>query len=139
MVIDEKLRKEAKAAVSKFCKNFYLTYGVYPTVLYTLNKTKIRTISLKNAEDLVNTVLQRTYTDDYEVRSKTRLKHIIIYRHVMFKILYDMGYTYTVLANYFKYSHATILYASNTITNYLKFNDQKTIEVYNILKNEITK
>jgi hypothetical protein len=50
-----------------------------------------------------------------------------------------MGYTYTLLANYFKYSHATILYASNTITNYLKFNDQKTIEVYNILKNEIAK
>jgi hypothetical protein len=139
MVTDEKLRKEAKAAVSKFCKDFYLTYGVYPTVLYTLSKTKIRTISLKNAEDLVNTVLQRTYADDYEVRSKTRLKHIIIYRHVMFKILYDMGYTYTVLAGYFKYSHATILYASNTITNYLKFNDQKTIEVYNIIKNEITK
>lgn len=139
MVTDEKLRKEAKAAVSKFCKDFYLTYGVYPTVLYTLNKTKIRTISLKNAEDLVNTILQRTYADDYEVRSKTRLKHIVIYRHVMFKILYDMGYTYTVLSGYFKFNHATILHGVKTITNYLQFNDERTIEVYNILKNEITK
>ena len=57
----------------------------------------------------------------------------------MFKILYDMGYTYTILSGYFKYNHATILHAVNTITNYLKFNDQKTIEVYNIIKNEITK
>ena len=139
MVNDEKLKREAYASVSNFCKEFNLTYGVYPTVLYTLNKDKIKTISLKNIEELINNILKRTYDDSYNIRSKTRLKHIIIYRHVMFKILYDMGYTYTLLANYFKYSHATILYASNTITNYLKFNDQKTIEVYNILKNEIAK
>lgn len=139
MVTDAKLKREAYAAVSKFCKEFNLTYGVYPTVLYTLNKDKIKTISLNNIEELINNILKKTYDDSYNIRSKTRLKHIIIYRHVMFKILYDMGYTYTVLASYFKYSHATILYASNTITNYLKFNDQKTIEVYNIIKNEITK
>jgi len=139
MVVDEKIKREAYAAVNKFCKEFQLTYGVYPTVLYTLNKNKLKIISLNNIEELINNILKRTYHDSYNVRSKTRLKHIIIYRHVMFKILYDMGYTYTVLAEYFKYNHATILYASNTITNYLQFNDQKTIEVYNIIKNEITK
>ena len=55
MVTDEKLKKEAYASVSKFCKEFNLTYGVYPTVLYTLNKDKIKTISLKNIEELINT------------------------------------------------------------------------------------
>ena len=120
MVTDEKLKREAYASVSKFCKEFNLNYGVYPTVLYTLSKDKIKTISLKNIEELINNILKRTYDDSYNIRSKTRLKHIIIYRHVMFKILYDMGYTYTLLANYFNYSHATI-------------------EVYNILKNEIAK
>ena len=139
MVIDEKLRKEATAAVSEFCKKFYLNYGVYPTVLYTLNKNKIKTISLKNAENIVNDLLKKTYDDSYNIRSRTRLKHVIVYRHVMFKMLYDMGYTYTVMSGYFKYNHATILYAVNTITNYIKFHDEKTIEVYNLIKNEISK
>ena len=57
----------------------------------------------------------------------------------MFKILYDMGYTYTVLSGYFKFNHATILHGVKTINNYLQFNDERTVEVYNILKNEITK
>ena len=127
MVNDEKLKFQARNAVSKFCKDFHLTYGVYPTVIYTLNKSKskIKTMSLKDTEKLVNDILQKTYDDDYIVTSKTRLKHIVVYRHVMFKILYDMGYTYTVLSGYFKYNHATILHAVNTISNYLKFNDEK--------------
>lgn len=139
MVNDEKLKNQAKEDVSKFCKNFYLTYGVYPTVLYTLSKTKIRTVSLVTIENIINDILQKTYDTDYTIRSKTRLKHIIIYRHVMFKILYDMGYTYTVMSGYFKYNHSTILHGVKTITNYLKFNDEETIKVYNIIKNEIAK
>ena len=38
-----------------------------------------------------------------------------------------------------KFNHATILHGVKTITNYLQFNDERTIEVYNILKNEISK
>lgn len=133
----ERVDKKARQDVLDFSRQFYINYGIYPIVLYSLNKDKSKTITLPDMEAVVNKLLFEKFGDTYDIRSKTRLRHIVMYRQIMFKILYDMGYTIVSIAKYFNYNHATILYSKDCVNDFLKLKDSQFLNVYNIIINEI--
>jgi len=137
MVEPNKLGKEATDDILAFSKKFYLKYGVYPTVIYTLNKHKTKTVSLPEMENIINNLLKNHYNSDYTVRTRSRLRDIVIYRQIMFKMLYDMGYTLTVLSKFFNYNHATVLYSKDTVNDFLEINDARFSKIYNNILDEI--
>lgn len=137
VVTGQGVRAQAFEDSNFFKETFYKKYGVFPIVLYSFSQTKIKTITLSDAEDVANKVIAKMNSDLYTIRSKTRLRSVLIYKHCMLKMLYDMGYTYTGLSKFFGLNHATILHAVRNINNYLKSEDLITINAYNILKNSI--
>lgn len=137
MVNENRVMNSATEEVLRFSKEFYLRFGVYPTVLYSLNKDKPRAVTLPELEEIVNNMMEKDIGPEYKVKTKTRLRDVVSYRQLTFKILYDMGYTITAISKYFGFNHATILYSKSHADDFLQLNDSKFLNIYNSIIYEI--
>ncbi len=136
-----KIKEDARYDVAKFSKEFNNKYGVYPVVMYKIvnDNQNLKIVPIDKVEKIVDRLIKDYYGENYSIWLRKRYKFLMEYKQVMFKILYDMGYTYSVLSKYFKYAHCTILYSNNTVNGYIKIKDEKIINIYNQILYEINK
>ena len=140
MVNRKRIKELARSDVAKFSKEFYNKYGVYPVVMYSVNEdTKIAKLPLHQVEKVVEKLIKQDVGKKYSLWSKERLRFVIEYRQVMFKILLEMGHTSLAIGLYFKYSHCTVLYSAKIATGYININDERIINIYNKIIYEINK
>lgn len=95
-----------------------------------------------NIEEAFEHVL-RLITDEYKytsralILSKRRSRYIVDARQMLIYILYaDYGFTCTAIGEVMHRTHTTILYASELVSNYIKY-DKKVEEHYKNIKSKL--
>ena len=131
----DQIQEEIDTDIEQFTTNFYNKYGVKAAVLYTLNIDKVPAMPMELVELVTNRCIrEKLGNQTYTVRSKTRLREVINYRHTMFYYLQTMGYTLTSIGSYFGFNHATVIHSINKIKWFIEINDQEAVNTLIQLK-----
>lgn len=131
-------KRLAEEMVSRFRKEFYATFGVYPVVNYSFDKTGLPRITLKMLEQLVNDVMEEEDPEFYTpmgIRLRTRKREIVMYRQAFLKIAYDIGYGPSVSATHIGYDHATAIHGNRHMVALLETHDVLATRIYNTVIN----
>jgi len=138
MVNQTEIPKEAHEDINKFCVDFYMKYKMFPFISFKTVQGKRETLSMAYVEFVVNQLLQQATNDlSLNVKLKRRYKPLIAYRHCMFKILYEMGYSLSTMGRYFKFNHASILHGKNEVLKYLDLKDDLVVRINSEITNEL--
>lgn len=124
----------AMEMVSRFRKEFYCTFGVYPLVNYSFHKGNLPRITLKMLETLVNEMMEEYYPKFYTpmgIRMRNRWREIVVHRQVFMKIAQDIGYGPLITATHIGYDHASAIHAKKNINALLETKDDLVVRTYN--------
>ena len=102
-----------------------------------MDEPKLKVNSFKEAEEIVNNIMQKREAHTYKISDKVRLRSVVEYRQVLFKILSDLGYTSTSIAAHFKFDHCTILHAKKVVDNLVNTRNYRIINILTVLENEL--
>jgi hypothetical protein len=108
-MVNKKLLKEAEETIETFKQKFYGKYGVWPIVTFPISEPKLKVNSFAEAEEIVNTIMNKKEGHTHKLRDRVRMRSVVEYRQVLFKILFDLGYTCTSIGQHFGYDHATVI------------------------------
>jgi chromosomal replication initiation ATPase DnaA len=136
-MVNKRQIKEAEETIDLFKKKFYGKYGVWPIVTFAIAEPKLKVNSFAEAEDIVNTIMNKREGHTHKIRDRVRMRSVVEYRQVLFKILSDLGYTFTSIADHFGYDHATVIYSKNSIEKLLETKNYRIINIVTILENEL--
>ncbi len=138
MVKEGDIPKEANDDINEFCTTFYKKYKIFPFISFKIIQGKRETLTLAYVEFVVNQLLQQSTNDlSLNVKLKRRYKPLIAYRHCMFKILHEMGYSLLTIGRYFKFNHASILHGKNEVLKYLDLKDDLVVKINSEITNEL--
>lgn len=140
-VLSAKRDREAAEAVKTFIQEFHAKFGILPRVNYSFDLTKFK-VTLAELEDAVNYLISKDPSIVIEgatVRTKKRLREIVVYRQAMFKIANEIGYGPTPISTYFGWNHATVIYSCKNVSNLIQSNDKKLVATLSKIENELEK
>jgi hypothetical protein len=136
-MVNKKQIKEAEETIETFKQKFYGKYGVWPIVTFPISEPKLKVNSFAEAEDIVNTIMNKKEGHTHKLRDRVRMRSVVEYRQVLFKILFDLGYTCTSIAEHFGYDHATVIYSKKSVERLLETKNYRIINIVTILENEL--
>lgn len=131
----ELLNEEVLIFVNAFKSEFYNRFGTVPGVIYKLNMDKFYPIDLYTLEEICNAYI----TGPHNIKSKVRMRNIVLIRQIFFYIGSKMGYTLTKLANFIDFDHATVIHSIKTISNLIEIKEPNTIINLKLINDEIEK
>lgn len=136
-MVNKKLIKEAEESIELFKKKFYSKYGAWPIVTFAISEPKLKVNSFAEAEDIVNNIMHKREGHTHCIRDRIRIRSVVEYRQVLFKILSDLGYSCTSIAAHFGYDHATVIYSRRSIEQLLDAKNYRIINIVTLLENEL--
>lgn len=131
---------DANKLVSDFRLYFFTRFGVNASIFYDLKETdRPPAVPLDKLEEIVNSFLHDEYPEKYPngIRSRTRKKELIMYRHMFFKLAIEMGYSCNAAGGFLEYSHCQALWSKGVITDFIDVKDKYITELYFNIKNKI--
>jgi chromosomal replication initiation ATPase DnaA len=136
-----KTKQSAEAAefARNFIKEFQSKFGILPRVNYSFDVKQLK-ISLSDLEEVINHLISKDPSIDIKgasIRTKTRLRELVMYRQCAFKIACEVGYGPSSIANYFGWDHATVIYACKTVRNLVASNDKKLTTTLTNIEDEL--
>jgi hypothetical protein len=136
MLIQTEKNVTPKEFIEQFQQEFQEKFGVIPTVVYDLGMTKIDVNFLL---DTVNKVLNSNCPGLYEggIKNRSRQQSLSEHRQMFFKIARDMGYSYSYLARFIGFDHATLIYSVKKVNHMIKLKDKIVIGIYQQIKDEL--
>jgi hypothetical protein len=129
-------RQLAQDMVSRFRKEFFDIFGVYPRVDYSFRAMGLPRVSLSLLEDLVNEVLQEhhpKYSTPMGIRHRSRKRPLVLHRQSFFKIAKEVGYGPLVSATHIGFDHANAIHGTKIMKSLLEIQDPLATKVYNTI------
>ena len=120
--------------IADFKRRFHNQFKIDLTIVYPA-KDVLGGISLQNLEDIGNEIIigKRKY-NEYNIRSKSRIRELILIRICIFKVATEFGYGPSEIGKYFGFDHATVIHSRNKVDKNL---DNFDIQVMlNTIRNE---
>lgn len=137
---------EAEEMISAFSNEFYDKFGVSITVHYNMKYRKVKKrINLRFVLDELNDYIDhrfgdriftrgfRNYKIDNGIFTKTRVREVVIARHIFCYIARQSGYGPSEIAQACNeyYDHSSVIHAVNKVQDALDVKDPLTVELYN--------
>ena len=141
---------DAQEELETFKSEFESKYGFLLTVYISHNKvTQIPCIGLDELLEESNQLLMERNPSGYinasfgkvkinnGIKTKTRAREIVTIRQIFCYIARELGYTTVGIARFLGKDHATIIYSSNSVKDFMETNYIPVVEVYTVLKNQL--
>ena len=134
---------KAYIEIDEFIKNFKKKYSKNIKISFVIDDIKELNIknqkifTLEKVEQIVNKLLNEIYGKPIYITTRSRNHFLICYRYIMFKFLFDIGYTVTAIGKHFCYSHPTVVHGKGCIKRFISIDDKKTLTAINIFNEEI--
>lgn len=111
-----------------------------PVTVLKYNENWKKILTLTEMIKVIDADLKHKHPDTYPngVRSKNRVKTLVLRRQILFKMGREMGLNFEYIAKEFDLDHATIIHGVKTINNLLDTEDKDAketmTEINNIIK-----
>lgn len=129
-------KRLADDMVSRFRKEFYGTFGVYPMVNYSFHRGSLPRVTLKELEELINNMMEEHYPKFYTpagIRMRLRRREVVLHRQVYMKLAQDIGYGPLVTAKHIGFDHVSAMYGKKHMQELLETNDLLARNIYNTI------
>lgn len=133
----EKIDDDAYEIISKFKDDFYLRFGVVPSVIYKFNHSDYFPITLNELEEICNLFV--VGKDYYTIKDRVRKRHVVMIRQIFYYLSVNMGYSLVSVGKYLNYDHATVIHAVKVVSNLIDINDLNTVKNLKLIHDEIEK
>lgn len=140
---DVNLWQEAEKMVQDFKREFTERFKAKIEIYYNLKKkVKKYTVSLEDIKEATNEALHEEFIEGYVVGcannmveitngvlTRTRVREIIIYRHILFYLARNAGYGPSEISRLLgtRYDHATIIHGNRRIKDLVEIKDKMVL------------
>lgn len=132
--------EQAAEFANSFSKEFFLKFGIVPSVFYTFKKMRYKV----NLEGIVNTVEDvlkddPEYVPGHSIKSKLRKRYLVLHRQCAFRVALQAGYGPSIIGSAFNHNHATVIHGNKIIQQLLDSRDRQTAYILRTIENELEK
>lgn len=131
--------------VDNFKKEFNIKFGFSPYVIFANNPTQNIIsrlpieIVVEASEKCLQEELKEKKKTGYTMLSGPKCRENVDYKHAMYKILYDIGYNVSMIANYFDTKTSNISQSITKVENFINIKDPVFMNILNKIENELKK